>query len=106
MASRSFLQLQRKTVAVVTPTIARGMASVPPPRLFDYATIKKNLPPSKAMVDAIENAFGMLAKDKVDVPLPMHIGKFCNFFVTRRYCSPVCLNFVIDIVFFRFMTLL
>jgi hypothetical protein len=26
------------------------------------------------MVDAIENAFGMLAKDKVDVPIPMHIG--------------------------------
>ena len=50
------------------------MASVPPPRLFDYATIKKNLPANKAMADAIENCFGMLAKDLVDVPLPMHIG--------------------------------
>ena len=44
------------------------------PRLFDYATIKSNLKPSVKAVEAVEKAFGMLAKNLVDVPIPMHIG--------------------------------
>jgi len=47
---------------------------VSPPRLFDYQTIKNNLKPSIESILAVENAFGMLAKDQVDVPIPMHIG--------------------------------
>jgi ornithine cyclodeaminase/alanine dehydrogenase-like protein (mu-crystallin family) len=48
-------------------------APFPPPRLFDYATVTSNL----SVVDAIssvESAFGALARGKVDVPMPMHIG--------------------------------
>jgi hypothetical protein len=52
----------------------RSLATLAPPRLFDYATITKNLKPNISMVNAIESAFGMLAKNLVDVPLPMHIG--------------------------------
>lgn len=47
---------------------------VNPPRLFDYETITKNLKPSLQSINAIESAFGMLAKEQVDVPIPMHIG--------------------------------
>lgn len=53
---------------------SRTLATVNPPRLFDYQLIKQNLKPSSQINDAIEKAFGMLAKDKVDVPIPMHIG--------------------------------
>lgn len=53
----------------------RTLSTISPPKLFDYATIKKTLKPNLAMVNAIESAFGMLAKDLVDVPLPMHIGE-------------------------------
>lgn len=45
-----------------------------PPRLFDYKTIVENLKPSPIIVEAIESAFGKLAKGQVDVPIPMHIG--------------------------------
>mmetsp|Transcript_20591 Transcript_20591/g.29367 ORF Transcript_20591/g.29367 Transcript_20591/m.29367 type:complete len:356 (-) Transcript_20591:96-1163(-) len=45
----------------------------PPPRLFDYETVTKNLTVADA-IDAVEEAFAALAKGKVDVPLPMHIG--------------------------------
>eukprot|EP01031_Cornospumella_fuschlensis_P024026 gene24026-29073_t len=58
-----------------SPTARRFLSSAPPPpRLFDYATIRQHLRPSKDAVDAIEKAFGMLAEGKVDVPIPMHIG--------------------------------
>lgn len=46
----------------------------PPPRLFDYATVTKNLKPSLTIIEGVEQAFGMLSKNKVDVPIPMHIG--------------------------------
>lgn len=55
-------------------TVVRSMATVPPPRLFDYQQVTSNLKPCIEMVDAIENCFGKLAKDEVDVPIPMHIG--------------------------------
>ncbi len=45
----------------------------PPPRLFDYDTVTKNLTVSDA-ITAVEEAFSALAKGKVDVPMPMHIG--------------------------------
>lgn len=48
-----------------------GFASVPPPRLFDYATITKHLKPTPQSIGAIESAFGMLSKGLVDVPIPM-----------------------------------
>ncbi|CAN0400411.1 unnamed protein product, partial [Ectocarpus sp. 13 AM-2016] len=47
--------------------------TVPGPRLFDYDTVTSVLKQSDA-VEAVEAAFGMLAKGKVDVPIPMHIG--------------------------------
>lgn len=54
--------------------MTRNMATFPPPKLFDYDTIRKHLKPSTSAVNAVEQAFGMLAKNLVDVPIPMHIG--------------------------------
>ena len=45
----------------------------PPPRLFDYETVTSNLTVSDA-IESVEEAFKALAKGKVDVPMPMHIG--------------------------------
>ena len=45
----------------------------PAPRLFDYETVTKHLSVSDA-IDSVEQAFSALAKGKVDVPMPMHIG--------------------------------
>ena len=57
----------------IEQTACRALATVPGPRLFDYETVTSVLKQSDA-VEAVEAAFGMLAKGKVDVPLPMHIG--------------------------------
>ena len=54
-------------------TLAGFPGGFPPPRLFDYETVTKNLTVNDA-IESIEKAFGALANDKVDVPLPMHIG--------------------------------
>jgi len=51
----------------------RRMATVAPPRLFSYEEIKASVQ-EKHAIESVETAFGMLAKDKVDVPIPMHIG--------------------------------
>lgn len=59
--------------AGVEQTALRAFATMPDPRLFDYETVTSVLKQSDA-VEAIEDAFGMLAKGKVDVPIPMHIG--------------------------------
>jgi ornithine cyclodeaminase/alanine dehydrogenase-like protein (mu-crystallin family) len=59
--------------ATFTATARRSMASFQAPRLFDYETITKNLFVVDA-IEAVEDAFGALAKGKVDVPMPMHIG--------------------------------
>jgi hypothetical protein len=48
--------------------------SLPAPRLFTYNDITTNLKPSLKVIQAVEEAFGKLAKDEVDVPIPMHIG--------------------------------
>lgn len=45
----------------------------PPPRLFDYETVTSNLTVGDA-IESVEEAFKALAKGKVDVPMPMHIG--------------------------------
>ena len=47
--------------------------SFPPPKLFDYPTITKNVHVKDAIA-SVEKAFGALANGKVDVPFPMHIG--------------------------------
>lgn len=60
-------------VGGIEQTACRALATVPGPRLFDYETVTSVLKQSDA-VEAVEAAFGMLAKGKVDVPIPMHIG--------------------------------
>ena len=47
---------------------------LPAPKLYDYDTIKASVAPSKALTEAVEDAFSKLSDGKVDVPLPMHIG--------------------------------
>ena len=56
-------------------TTARSLATAgfPPPRLFDYETVTSNLTVADA-ISSVESAFSALAKGKVDVPMPMHIG--------------------------------
>jgi ornithine cyclodeaminase/alanine dehydrogenase-like protein (mu-crystallin family) len=64
-----------RLTAVATTTAHRSFAksAFPAPRLFDYETVTSNLTVADA-IDAVESAFGALAKGKVDVPMPMHIG--------------------------------
>lgn len=52
---------------------AAPSAPFPPPRLFDYATVTSHLSVVDA-IDSVESAFAALARGKVDVPMPMHIG--------------------------------
>ena len=54
--------------------IRRHFSAFPAPKLFDYDTIVSNLKMDDAIVASIEEAFGALARNEVDVPLPMHIG--------------------------------
>jgi hypothetical protein len=65
----SFLHRTRHLSTTTTTT-----KTFPAPRLFDYDTIVKTLRMDETIVAAIEEAFGSLARGKVDVPLPMHIG--------------------------------
>jgi ornithine cyclodeaminase/alanine dehydrogenase-like protein (mu-crystallin family) len=58
---------------VATASTVRHLSAFPAPRLFDYETITKNLSVADA-IDSVEAAFSQLAKGKVDVPMPMHIG--------------------------------
>lgn len=48
-------------------------SAFPAPRLFDYETVTSNLSVADA-IESVEEAFSALAKGKVDVPMPMHIG--------------------------------
>jgi ornithine cyclodeaminase/alanine dehydrogenase-like protein (mu-crystallin family) len=64
---------QQQVPAVHQGDNRRSMAGFPAPRLFDYETVTSNLSVKDA-IDAVEDAFGALAKGKVDVPMPMHIG--------------------------------
>jgi ornithine cyclodeaminase/alanine dehydrogenase-like protein (mu-crystallin family) len=67
--------LTRSSPAAATRLTRRSMAksAFPAPRLFDYETVTANLSVADA-IDAVEAAFGALAKGNVDVPMPMHIG--------------------------------
>jgi ornithine cyclodeaminase/alanine dehydrogenase-like protein (mu-crystallin family) len=47
---------------------------LPAPKLYDYDTIVSKVKPNKELTESVEAAFAELAKGKVDVPLPMHIG--------------------------------
>lgn len=53
--------------------VRRHLSGFPAPRLFDYETVTSNLSVSDA-IESVEQAFSALAKGKVDVPMPMHIG--------------------------------
>mmetsp|Transcript_2194 Transcript_2194/g.2527 ORF Transcript_2194/g.2527 Transcript_2194/m.2527 type:complete len:368 (+) Transcript_2194:62-1165(+) len=59
--------------ASVVSASASASASFPAPRLFSFEQIKSNLTVKDA-IPSVEEAFGALAKGKVDVPMPMHIG--------------------------------
>ena len=73
--------LARQAAASIAGSSLRSHASrtfattsgFPPPRLFDYETVTSNLTVSDA-IGSVEEAFKALAKGKVDVPMPMHIG--------------------------------
>lgn len=58
---------------IATTTAIRSVSTFPPPRLFDYETVTQNLSVKDA-ISSVEEAFAALAKGKVDVPMPMHIG--------------------------------
>lgn len=51
----------------------RSVSAFPAPRLFDYETVTANLSVRDA-IESVEEAFKALARGKVDVPMPMHIG--------------------------------
>jgi hypothetical protein len=71
-ATRLVVQTASRRSYAATATVA-AKAAFPAPRLFDYETVTSNLSVVDA-IDAVEAAFGALAKGKVDVPMPMHIG--------------------------------
>lgn len=72
---RRFVASSYPSSSAITSIASRSSStSIQTLRLFDYATIKKHLKPSQDSINAVEAAFGMLAKDLVDVPPPMHIG--------------------------------
>lgn len=72
LTSIGLRSLSRKT-KVWDHVVRRSMAGFQAPRLFDYETVTSNLSVTDA-IDSVEQAFGALAKGKVDVPMPMHIG--------------------------------
>jgi len=63
----------RRLAGTSTRAFASGVSGFPAPRLFDYETVTSNLSVSDA-IESVEEAFAALAKGKVDVPMPMHIG--------------------------------
>lgn len=60
-------------LALRTATRSMATKAFPAPKLFDYPTITANVHVRDA-ISSVEAAFGALAKGKVDVPFPMHIG--------------------------------
>lgn len=63
----------RLSKTIQFPVLRRRFSAFPAPRLFDYDTVTSNISVLDA-IDSVENALGALAKGKVDVPMPMHIG--------------------------------
>jgi hypothetical protein len=71
-AATRLVQTAARRSYAATSTVA-AKAAFPAPKLFDYETVTSNLSVVDA-IDSVEAAFGALAKGKVDVPMPMHIG--------------------------------
>jgi len=71
LSKQALRQMARTTSVRPSPRTftTKGFA---PPRLFNYETIVANLTVADA-ITSVEEAFGSLAKGKVDVPMPMHI---------------------------------
>jgi hypothetical protein len=75
--------LQNKMLSSLSRTIRRcaqrpgirclATNGFPPPRLFNYDTVTSHLTVADA-ISSVEEAFAALARDTVDVPMPMHIG--------------------------------
>jgi len=72
MFSRLAARTAAKAARPATVT-SRALSAFEPPRLFDYESITSSLSVADG-ISSIEAAFAQLAQDKVDVPLPMHIG--------------------------------
>ncbi len=72
-AYRSIGNSPLKSHGLKVASRAFATSGFPPPRLFDYETVTSNLTVGDA-IESVEEAFKALAKGKVDVPLPMHIG--------------------------------
>lgn len=76
MLSSFVKQAARRSASSVCFNTSRALSSTcgfPPPRLFDYETVTKNLTVADA-ISSVEEAFAALSRGKVDVPMPMHIG--------------------------------
>lgn len=75
--ARSVASARRVAINSNTSSIrslsAGSVSGFPAPRLFDYETVTSNLSVADA-IESVEEAFAALAKGKVDVPMPMHIG--------------------------------
>lgn len=70
--NRSSASLARAAAPAAVGAL-RSLSAFPAPRLFDYKTVTSNLTVADA-IESVEAAFSALAKGKVDVPMPMHIG--------------------------------
>lgn len=65
--ARSAARFARQTsVTSLSATSTRALATLPPPKFFDYETVKSNLSVKDAF-NAVEQAFGMLSENKVGV---------------------------------------
>jgi ornithine cyclodeaminase/alanine dehydrogenase-like protein (mu-crystallin family) len=76
MLSSFVKQAARRSASSIYFNTSRALSSTcgfPPPRLFDYETVTKNLTVADA-ISSVEDAFAALSRGKVDVPMPMHIG--------------------------------
>ena len=74
--SSHFKEMMGKSLSSSSPfscSFSTQKAAFPAPRLFDYETVTKNLSVGDA-ITSVEHCFAELARGKVDVPIPMHIG--------------------------------
>jgi len=66
--------LARQAIRRTVPSTGiRALSGFPAPKLFDYEAVTSSLTVADA-IESVEEAFSALAKGKVDVPMPMHIG--------------------------------
>jgi len=74
MLSSFSKQAVRRLATTTSIPTSRAFATqqFTPPKLFDYDTVVANLTVADA-ITSVEQAFGALARGKVDVPMPMHI---------------------------------